>query len=200
MRTNVEAQDMMDLSAFIRAALPEDFADLLGALFTVGFNYSIENRVVDDVPTLTLQGYRVDREGEPVGDRSVVSVWEYRGGEWVVNPDATGLHRILKSGAIKIETRTVEKLVDYVGERVNDWEIKPVDTTESESTDEVIDDGVTDEVIDEPSDEDADLLDQLRKSVANAEAAADPEPPKGEGEEQPALEAPKPKRGGRKTA
>ncbi|GAA1482347.1 hypothetical protein GCM10009624_27870 [Gordonia sinesedis] len=98
--------DAVNISAFVRVSMPDDFTDLLGALFACGFNYSMENRLVDGVLQLTLQGYHVNEDGEPHGDRSVLSTWEYRDGEWTSAPEATGLHRILKSGEVKLEPRT----------------------------------------------------------------------------------------------
>ncbi|UAK38427.1 hypothetical protein K8O93_01080 [Gordonia bronchialis] len=189
MRTEATDADFIDLSSFIRIDLDDDFGDLLSALFTSGFNYSVENKVVEEfVNRVALQGYRIDKDGEPVGNYTVVAVWEYRGGEWVVDPESTGLHRILKDGTVKIQPRTVEQLVGYVVERVNEWELKPIEDADDSVEEETIDDGVTEETVEE-SEVDEDLLDQLRKSVDNAETESEAEEPADE--EQAAIEAPK---------
>lgn len=186
-----QAADYVDLDAFIRFAMPDDFANLFGALFTVGFNYSVENRLVDGNPQLTLRGFRVNEDGEQKDARHVVAIWTYRGGEWEFSPES-GLHRLLKStGATKIEARTCEQLVDYVGERVNEWDLKPIeDVEESEATDEeVIDDGYEEEPI-EDGEVDQDLLDKLQDSINKATGEADDAEPE-EVSEQPAIEAAK---------
>lgn len=184
MQTETNDQDFVDLSAYIRVALPDDFGDLLSALFITGFNYAIENRIVeDDIPQFILQGYRVDADGEPSTPYTVVSTWQYRGGEWVTVDDETGLYRLLKSGEVKVEKRTVEQLVNYVVERINDWEMKPIEESEDQVEEEVIEDGVVEES-DEEVDED--LLDKLRASIADDDDEGDePSEPAGE------IEAPK---------
>lgn len=187
-------QDMVNIDALKKATMPDDFADLLSALFISGFNYSIENRVVrESVNETMLTGYQVDESGEAKGDYHVTARWEYLDGEWFYEADKSGLARTLKSGELKLNHRTADQLVDYALGRINEWELAPIAEDADAGSDEVIDDGVVEEDVIEEDDvdeaADADLIGKLKDSIDNAKVDAEGT------DEQQALPAPKPRRG-----
>ena len=122
----------------VNQKLPLAFTDLLGALLLGSWNYTIENSCVLDVNRVDIYGFHVTELGEPSGRLKDLKVaWEYRGDDWVLLTEETGFVRAeaTKDGR-HIDSRAVDRLVDYIGNNINDWAFLPIDDDEPEPTTE----------------------------------------------------------------
>lgn len=132
---------------FVRESLGDEFTDLLGAFFLTGFNYTVENKCIEEfVNVVTLRGFRVDEDGEKIaGTREVAATWERRGDQWVIQADETGLLQELKDGSIKFHARTPDQLIEYVSQRVNEWDLNPLADEVEEDVDTDVEEAVSEE-------------------------------------------------------
>ena len=126
-----DRQNYTPTGALVRESMPEDFTDVLGAMFLCGWNYSFDNYLIEEfVNRVELRAHRVDREGGYAADannKEVQLVWEYRGGEWAVVKPETGLVKTsAKEGEKPLIPRNTDQIVDYIAKRTNDWDLVPV--------------------------------------------------------------------------
>ena len=102
---------------------------------------TITNRVVGTQHQCTLKANRVDEDGDETGEAIIVTSI-YCDGEWTVYPSLTGI----VEGDSPVRPAGTEELVEYMAERVNDWDFA--------------DDVIEDEIIE--------LTDDRRKTMRRA--------------------------------
>lgn len=125
MSKNVERKDYERDGSLIRESVPDDFADVMGAMFLMGWNYNYETFVREDDGAVVADfyGFRVDSEGGPdPKSRAVTMRWVYTNSAWDLDKDQTGLVNDKAKSAKRIQPHGIDYLIGYIGKNVNDWE------------------------------------------------------------------------------
>lgn len=122
-------------SIFVIDSLGEDFTNISGSLFLAGWNYTVEQSVIEEfVNRIEIYGFHVDQKGEADNKyRDIKVAWEYRGGVWDYMKDESGLVRktATKDGR-HIDTKSADRIVDHIGRGINEWNMTPLDDTAPE--------------------------------------------------------------------
>lgn len=122
-------------SIFVIDSLGDDFTNLTGSLFLAGWNYTVEQSMVEEfVNRIEIYGFHVDKAGEADNKhRDLKAAWEYRGGVWDYMQDESGLVRktATKDGR-HIDPKSADRLVDHIGRGVNEWNLTALDDTPPE--------------------------------------------------------------------
>ena len=130
-----------EVDYLVHASQSDDFWSLWDASVLAGFASTITNRVVGTQHQCTLKANRVDEDGDETGEAIIVTSI-YCDGEWTVYPSLTGI----VEGDSPVRPAGTEELVEYMAERVNDWDFA--------------DDVIEDEIIE--------LTDDRRKTMRRA--------------------------------
>lgn len=122
-------------SPFVLGSLGLDFTNITGVLFLSGWNYTVEQTVIEEfVNRIEIYGFHVDQSGEADNKyRDIKVAWEYRGGTWDYMKDESGLVRekATKDGR-HIDPKSADRIVDHVGRGINEWNMTPLDDTAPE--------------------------------------------------------------------
>ncbi|MFI6045297.1 hypothetical protein ACIA8C_26955 [Nocardia sp. NPDC051321] len=103
-----------------------DYANLTGALFLCGWQYSIVQKVIAGRPAVIVVGTPVDADGNALKNRKIVTAtWHHFAGDgWVQMGAMCGYSRADGTG---FQNRTAEQLKEYVGRNTADWVLTPIE-------------------------------------------------------------------------
>ncbi|QXN74369.1 hypothetical protein SEA_OBLADI_154 [Gordonia phage ObLaDi] len=129
-KKQAERKDYERDGSLIRETIPNDLADVMGAMFLTGWNYNYETWVREDDGAVVVDfyGFRVNKLGEPEAKARAINMrCMYIDGAWVTDREQTGLMKtqVGKDGK-HIQPHSVDYLVEYVGKNINDWEFAPI--------------------------------------------------------------------------
>ncbi|GAB03959.1 hypothetical protein GII30_15520 [Gordonia amarae] len=116
----------------VHARHSDEFYDVRLVAVLSGFDVEVKNRLVGDDHECTLTARRVDQDGDPVG-QAIVVVSAYRNGEWTIDRSRTGI----LEGDAALRPADTGELVNFLFERINDWDLADEFIEEDMTVDDV---------------------------------------------------------------
>ncbi len=131
---------------FKTETLPDDFTNVLGAMLLMGWSYTVEHSVVNEVVArITVRAHKVKADGSPEGKaREIQLVWEHVGGEWFCIAEQTGyLKKKIGADGAAIDYKSSDLLINYLGNHTAEWMFNPIEAPKPkrESRQKAIGDG-----------------------------------------------------------
>ncbi|MFH8979192.1 hypothetical protein, partial [Streptomyces sp. NPDC017890] len=115
---------------FKTETLPDDFTNVLGAMLLMGWSYTVEHSVVNEVVArITVRAHKVKADGSPEGKaREIQLVWEHVGGEWFCIAEQTGyLKKKIGADGAAIDFKSSDLLINYLGNHTAEWMFNPIE-------------------------------------------------------------------------